>query len=304
MPVYNAMPYLKQAVASVLEQTHQDFRFLIIDDGSTDGSYEFLQSIREQRIILARQNRRGPGEAMNKTLGICEAPFLARMDADDISEPRRLECQVALLESNPKMAACSCNCHYIDEQGNLIGTSTVPILPRIIRWEIGLGLRGLIQGAACFRTEPLREISGYRPRFQRAEEVDVFLRLAEKYEFGNCKEFLYQIRLRRDSYSVANTLLNSIYAKYALYCSYLRAKGQPEIEFEGFVESRSWRAIVKRMQARTEAISLQFWRQAMTQDGHWLRRSRKITFILFAAFFSPTRVVSRVTRAIERAWVK
>ena len=304
MPVYNAMPYLKYAVASILEQTYKDFRFLIIDDGSTDDSHEFLKGISDPRVVLVRQNQRGPGEAMNRALEICEAPFLARMDADDVSDPRRLERQVTLVESNPKMAACSCNCHYIDEQGNLIGTSTVPISPRIIRWEIGLGLRGLIQGATCFRTEPLREISGYRPRFQRAEEVDVFLRLAEKYELGNCKEFLYQIRLRRDSYSVANTLLNSIYAKYALYCSYLRARGQPEIEFEEFVESRFWQAIVKRMQARTEAISLQFWRQAMTQDSRWLHRSRKIAFILLAALFSPTRVVSRVTRTIERAWIK
>jgi glycosyltransferase involved in cell wall biosynthesis len=303
MPVYNAMPYLTEAVASIIGQTYKDFIFLIIDDGSTDGSYEFLQSIRDQRVVLVKQNRRGPGEAMNRALEICEAPFLARMDADDVSDPRRLERQVALLESNPKIAACSCNCYYIDEQGNVIGTSTVPISPTIIRWEIRLGLRGLIQGATCFRVESLRAISGYRPHFQRAEEVDVFLRLAEKYELGNCKEFLYRIRLRRDSYSVSNTFLNSLYAKYALYCHHLRTKGKPEIEFIEFVRSRSFQAIVKRMQARTETISLQIWRQAMI-DGGWLPGLRKTSLIFLAALFSPTRVVARIVRTIERAWVK
>lgn len=304
MPVYNAMPYLVEAVKSILDQTYKDLTLVIVDDGSTDGSYEFLQSISDQRVTLLRQNRRGPGMAMNTALGKCDVPYFARMDADDVSASTRLERQIALLESRPEIVACSCNCYYINERGSIIGTSTVPLSPTLIRWEISLGLRGLIQGATCFRAEALREISGYRPQFRSADDLDLFLRLSGKHKLGNCQEFLYWIRLRADSYSVSNTYLHSLYAKYALYCSYLRAKGQPEIEFEEFIESRSWQAMVKRMQARTETISLQFWRQAMTQDGRWLSRSRKIAFILLAALFSPTRAISRVTRIIERAWAK
>ena len=97
MPVHNAMPYLKEAVQSILAQTFPSFKFLIINDGSTDGSAAFLESLRDSRIQLIHQPNRGLGFTLNKGLEYCKTEFIARMDADDVSLPNRLAEQLTFL---------------------------------------------------------------------------------------------------------------------------------------------------------------------------------------------------------------
>ena len=96
MTVYNGMPYLRPAVESVLEQTHSDFKFIIVDDGSEDGTAGYLESIDDPRVTVVRQENQGTAKAANHGLSLIETPFVARMDADDIALPTRLEKQLAL----------------------------------------------------------------------------------------------------------------------------------------------------------------------------------------------------------------
>ncbi|MEO0250310.1 MAG: glycosyltransferase family A protein, partial [candidate division WOR-3 bacterium] len=158
MPLYNAVQYVQKAVDSILNQTFKEFQLLIIDDGSTDGSYELVQGIKDPRVTVWKQENMGLCPTLNKGLRYAHEnriPYTARMDADDLSEPTRLEKQLALLEALPEKAACSSNCYYIDENDQIIGSSTVPLSPRLIRWEVQQGLRGMIHGATLFRTEAL-----------------------------------------------------------------------------------------------------------------------------------------------------
>src|SRR5437763_5143235 len=100
MPVRNAMPYLRESMASILDQSHAQFEFVIVDDGSTDGSSEFLrdQAQRDGRIRLHRLERGvGVVVAANRTVALSSAPLVARMDADDVCEPDRLERQLDVL---------------------------------------------------------------------------------------------------------------------------------------------------------------------------------------------------------------
>jgi glycosyltransferase involved in cell wall biosynthesis len=127
MPVFNAMPYLQSSIDSVLNQTLDDAYLLIVDDGSVDGSYEYVKGVRDRRVRVMLQPHKGPGAAMNAALEHVETQYLARMDADDIAMPTRLEKQVALLEAHPEVLACSCNSYYINRAGQIIGSSTVPI---------------------------------------------------------------------------------------------------------------------------------------------------------------------------------
>src|SRR5512135_2066099 len=103
MPVYNAQRYVAEAIESILAQTFTDFEFLIIDDGSTDGSLPILERYarRHDRIRLISRANTGYLVALNEMLGIARGEFIARMDADDIALPERFERQLCYLADHP-----------------------------------------------------------------------------------------------------------------------------------------------------------------------------------------------------------
>jgi glycosyltransferase involved in cell wall biosynthesis len=292
MPVYNAQPYLIESVDSILNQSLQNFDFLIIDDVSTDGSYEYLTKLVDPRIRLMRQTRGGPGAAMNLALehalreGI---PFIARMDADDVSAPRRLESQLALMKTLPTCAAISCNAEYINTKGEIIGNSTVPRSPNQITREINQGLRGLIQGACVFRVDALAAVGGYRNHILQAEDTDLFLRLSEKYQMANLGEFLYQIRVHTGSLSLAAVEQNIRYHVYALRCHHLRRAGQKEPTFTDYSQDLPFQDQLRLLEER---LFLRFWRRGLF--------SSNIFYQFLAAVASPRRLFARVTRIMER----
>lgn len=110
IPAYNAESTVESAVDSILRQTYADFELVIVDDGSTDGTSACLDaySKRDPRVRVIHTPNRRIIEALNNGIGECSGEFIARMDADDISHPRRLEMQVALMDARPDVSVCSC----------------------------------------------------------------------------------------------------------------------------------------------------------------------------------------------------
>jgi len=242
--------------------------------------------------MLWHQENQGPGVAMNRATQYAieqNFPLLARMDADDISLRQRLETQISLLEKYPAAAACSANCHYIDVQSEqIVGSSTVSASPNLIRWEIAHGLRGLIQGACVFRTGVLAAIGGYRSQFKRAEEADLFLRLADQNELRNCSEFLYNIRINANSLSLQDVHQNALYQFFALDWAKNRSKGEPERDFDAFLQFMS--SDIKFRIWREEYL-LNLWRTHM-HTGH-------LPALLLAALLDPQRVWIRGLRKLD-----
>ncbi|MDP2107019.1 MAG: glycosyltransferase family A protein, partial [Desulfobulbaceae bacterium] len=108
MPAHNAAWYVREAVASILSQTFQDFELLIIDDGSVDSTSAVIESISDSRIRLVRNSKNlGLIATLNKGIELARGRYIARMDADDISLPRRFEWQYQLMERSPQVVACS-----------------------------------------------------------------------------------------------------------------------------------------------------------------------------------------------------
>lgn len=103
LPAYNGMPYLPQAVESILGQSFTDFTFIIVNDGSTDGTGEYLSSLTDPRIEIANQVNAGQGASLNAGLQRCKSEFIAYMDADDNSMPDRLRQQLEFMEANPQI---------------------------------------------------------------------------------------------------------------------------------------------------------------------------------------------------------
>lgn len=107
MPVYNAENYLAEAIESILDQTFTDFEFLIIDDGSTDRSIEIVNSYKDHRILLVKNEYNlGLVTTLNQGLSLAKSKYIARMDADDISLSNRLQIQVGYMEAHPAIGVC------------------------------------------------------------------------------------------------------------------------------------------------------------------------------------------------------
>lgn len=114
MPVYNAAPYLRDAIDSILKQTFMNFEFIIINDGSTDTSEEIIRTYKDPRIRhVSHDQNLGLIASLNKGLELARGEYIARMDADDISLPERLSKQVALLDHTPEIGACGSAYRYI-----------------------------------------------------------------------------------------------------------------------------------------------------------------------------------------------
>lgn len=292
MPLYNARPYVRAAVQSILDQTYTNSTLLVINDGSTDGSEQEVIPFLNKGVVLWHQENQGPGAAMNRAIAYAVhngIHFIARIDSDDISMPDRFTKQIDLLIKHPEAAACSANCYYIDpESEKIIGTSTVSISEPLIHWEIRNGLRGLIQPVCMFRTEPLYSIGGYRKNFILAEEVDVFLRLSEAYNLINSAEFLAKIRINPYSLSMKNVQKNIYYQFYALDCAKNRRYRKPERDYENFSQNitpdlkfRIWR----------EEQLLKLWRSRL-YGSH-------LPTLLLAGLLDPRRVIIRLLRKLE-----
>jgi glycosyltransferase involved in cell wall biosynthesis len=291
IPLYNAQPFFKDALDSILAQTYPNLQILIINDGSTDGCEKLVDDYTDKRIILWNQANQGPGAAMNRAIQYArehKIEFIARQDADDISLPSRIEQEVTFLLSNPKAAACSTNCYYIDpDSEKKIGTSTISTNKHLVHWEIMHGLRGMIQPALLARSEKLCEVGGYRSTFAFAEETDLFLRLAAAYELVNIKEYSVKIRLNPGSLSMANVEKNISYQFYALDCAERRKKEQPENDYEQFLHQISG---LTKFRIWRERTLLQLWRNYL--------RSKNAFLLLLGGFLDPRRVAIRLLRKI------
>ncbi len=118
MPVYNADPYIREAIDSVLTQSYTNFELLIINDGSTDNSLQIIKSYNDARIrLVENEGNLGLIETLNKGLNLAQGEYIARMDADDISMPTRLEKQVEFLDQHQEVAVLATTLVLINEDG-------------------------------------------------------------------------------------------------------------------------------------------------------------------------------------------
>jgi glycosyltransferase involved in cell wall biosynthesis len=290
LPVWNAEATLQEALESVLSQEGVDFHVLAVDDGSQDRSLNILREQRDNRLLVHALEHQGLCAIMNHAIEFAAArgyEYLARMDSDDVSKAGRFERLVRYMDANPECAAVSSNCEYFTLNGKGAGTSTVSVRKGQITFEIRHGLRGLIQGASCFRVAALVAVNGYRTQFKTAEEADLFLRLADRFELGNVSDFLYRIRVNPGSRSRADYRRNVLYSHYALDCYRRRSRGRTERNFEEFAVWANRFSL---------ALRLEYWSMSLWETSHkggW----RKV-LIPLAALMSPLRVYARFTRTL------
>jgi glycosyltransferase involved in cell wall biosynthesis len=188
---YNNVATLERAAHSMLEQTVSDLELLIVDDGSTDGTGQVAARIaaadRRVRVLTMRSNA-GIARSLNAGLVAGAAPTVAVLDADDWSDPRRLERQLDLLDTDPSIVVVGCRMREVDEHGRELVPRTSLAAGEVN--DVLMRFNPIPNTASAFRRQAALELGGYDPRYRWATEYDLWLRLAERHRIFALDEVL------------------------------------------------------------------------------------------------------------------
>lgn len=223
MGVYNQYDAeaLRQSVESILNQTFTDFEFLIWDDGSEGEAYENVVKLKglDPRIrVVGRKENHGLAFSLNGCIRIAKGTYIARMDADDISLPRRLEKQFGFLESNPEYGWCGTCAQLFDENG-IWGERRMPKDPGTTDY---FRFSPFIHPSVMFRASLFEEGRGYLETEEvlRCEDYEIFLHLKSRGQKGcNLQEPLFLYREDQTSYRKRSfhTRMNEAKMRYRSY---------------------------------------------------------------------------------------
>ena len=235
MSVYDGLPYVGAAVESILGQTFEEFEFIIIDDGSTDGSTAVLRryAAQDDRIRLIVQENRGLTPSLNRGLALAEAPLIARMDADDVCVPERFQEQIDFLEAHPEHVLVGSHVRFIDGTGDPISSDNPLYSKRnlgdmdlcaehdAIEQRLLTGGWAFIHPTVMIRQAAVEQIGGYNPKIVDAEDRDLFIRMAEVGRLANLPGVLLEYRVHGSQVSTTSAV-QSYWSKRARRAGYLR----------------------------------------------------------------------------------
>jgi hypothetical protein len=204
MAVHNGGPFLRESIESILGQTFTDFEFLIVDDGSSDGSRDVVRSYDDPRIrLIVNENNCGLPASLNRGLAQARGAYIARQDADDISEPYRLARQIDYLQRHHNIALLGTAYTKIDESGKAIGHREMPLQHTRIRWCL-LFFCPFAHTSVMFRHNAVLDRVGmYDESFSYAQDYDFWWRIADQFAVSNLK--LPEVRVRISSSSMTAT---------------------------------------------------------------------------------------------------
>lgn len=197
LPIYNADKYLTEAIESILNQTWKDFEVLLLNDGSTDKSEAIIDEFckKDARCKKFSWPNKGLVPTLNQGIKEARSDLLIRMDADDICEPTRFEKQFDFLKNNPDHVAVGSNVMLIDDVGlPIISIAQFFDHHQLDRHNLlGLG-SALVHPSVMMRKKAVIDVGGYDARYKHAEDLDLFLKLAEIGKLANINESLLYYR--------------------------------------------------------------------------------------------------------------
>ncbi|MBB5331600.1 glycosyltransferase family 2 protein [Tunturiibacter gelidoferens] len=274
MPTYNARPFLRDAIASVLGQTWTDFELIIVDDGSTDDSLAVAQSFAETdpRVKVFGQPNAGTALALNRAIDLASSEWVFIMHSDDLMHPNRLERQLAFLEEHPELAVASSLVRHIDDSGRVIGRDNSFLFTHEeIEEKIRLNkLIGFNHPAVVLRKSVVQSIGGYRQEFWPAEDIDLWNRLAEQgHKILVQPETLLDYRIHGGSASISRAHLTRIKVRWLKDSMLRRRRNEPELTWDQFLSLRRKYPIKRRINEERVDFSQIFYKAAV---GHFAKK--------------------------------
>ena len=229
MSVFNGQAFLSEAVESILAQTFRDFEFLVVDDGSTDRTPEILADYasRDERMRVLRHENKGRALSLNIGMNLAIGNYIARMDADDVAMPRRLEEQVDFMERHPEVGILGGAVELMTAAGRVIHTTRPPLEDSEIR-SLMLRCNPICHPAVMMRKDVALISSGYRKVFLDADDYDLWLRMSERSQLACLASPVLRYRIHSDQVSVRNLRHQTLCMLAARAAASLRQRGKPD----------------------------------------------------------------------------
>lgn len=184
IPAYNSMEYLPDAIQSVLNQTFTNYKIIVVNDGSTDKTAQWVSQVSDSRIHLISQPNRGKSAARNAGIKAAQTKYIAFLDADDIWEETKLERQLNYLENHPEVGLVYTWTDLADHTGQSIGRTIKPTAEGNV-WLALVQSNILVCGSTpLIRTDCFKQVGLFDPMLLLSQDWDMWIRLAAKYKFG------------------------------------------------------------------------------------------------------------------------
>ncbi len=311
IPVHNGEAFLAQAVESVLAQTYRALELLIVDDGSTDGSRAVMERYArlDTRVRILCQENLGVSAAGN--LGFAEArgEWVARLDADDVFLPQKLERQAAFIRRHPDACIVGTLGYFINPTGRIIGLVSTDGPFTRAQFDQMAARRDpvfFVHSSTLMHRQTVLAVGGYREQFVQAEDVDLWLRMAEKgHLLLKMSEPLLLYRLHGDSLTMKRNAEQKQYHRWVMACADARGMGREEPSLQEFLHTerrRPWPARIRAL--RQEAGERYYQKAALHYAGG--NYPALAASLFFAACLNPVHVMPRlydrkIAPAMERS---
>jgi glycosyltransferase involved in cell wall biosynthesis len=300
MAVYNGDRFLDEAIKSVICQSFTDFEFVIVDDGSDDGTAAILDgwSKQDSRIVVITQENRGIAASLNRGISTAKNELVAHIDADDRALPLWLASQIDFFFHNPRCSVVSSFAYFIDVLGNRIGKSQnqINVAKGVATMDPSQFLE-VVHSSVLMRKQDVLAIGGYRKGFSGVEDRDLWGRLVTAGRMISCNpEHLIEYRLHGSSITVNGSATGKNFAAKGIDLNVVRRlQGLQELTPD---EIRAW------FQSQPLAAKIDTWRRECS-GLHYRRATRQyadkrwarlLLSFGIAATLRPVHVLSRVIK--------
>lgn len=305
IPVHNGGKYLSQAIESVLRQTHRDLELLVVDDGSTDSSAAIIHrfALQDRRVRVLTQENLGVAAAGSRGLQEAGCEWVARLDADDVFLPGKLERQVGFLRRNPDARIVGTLACFINQAGRplgLVGTEGPFTRAEYDRFVRGNRPIYFVNSSTLMHRETVLAMGGYREAFAPAEDVDLWIRMVESgHLMLKIPEPLLLYRMHGESLTMTQNARQRLLHRWAIACGEARGKGLTEPSYSEFVAEEKHLSPVERARIfRRETGERLYQQAALCYAEH--RPLGMILNLIAAVVMHPVHVIPRLyTRKIE-----
>lgn len=207
MSTFNNDLYIKESIESVLNQNYDNFEFIIIDDCSTDNTFEIVKSFQDKRIIyIKNKENKGLVTNLNKGIGISTGKYIARIDSDDYwVDKDKLKKQVDFLENNKEYGLVGTQAKAYDLNNNYLFSIKNPILDYKIR-KVTLVKNPFIHSSVLYSKKVINECGKYNEKEKNVEDYGLWMRIGKKMKLANLNSFSVYYRLNKKGITQSNNL--------------------------------------------------------------------------------------------------